>query len=262
MTALQRLEIAQAEWKKVLNPNATPGVPVVNREIALTTPINMQTNVTWGDELKEKAEDTIRIFAANVNGFTLDRRGGQYDNYCRVLKAAQVDIACGQEHNLDTTKSAVRSIIHNTTTLASTPWKFENLYKPGGTFIMSVGSITSRMSDRYQDKWGRWASQTFRGRAGQALVTVYIELIIGLSPSLIFVQDLSVYPSTNSNSSYQVLVTDNPARGTTTAAAQQYSLLLQARERYTQITSSRIPSQLNCVYPTLPVVRTRNTFDR
>ena len=30
LTALQRLEIAQTEWKKVLNPNATPGVPVVN----------------------------------------------------------------------------------------------------------------------------------------------------------------------------------------------------------------------------------------
>ena len=102
LTALQRLEIAQAEWKKVLNPNATPGVPSVNREIVLTT-INRRSKVYWGDELKEKAEDTIRIPAANVNGFTLDRRGGQYDNYCRVLKAAQVDIACGQEHNLDTT---------------------------------------------------------------------------------------------------------------------------------------------------------------
>lgn len=210
LSVLQRLEIAQAEWKKVLNPNATPGAPSVNREIALTT-INMRSNVYWGDELNEKADDIIRILAANVNGFTLDRRGGQYDNYCRVLKAAQVDIACGQEHNLDTTKSAVRSIIHNTTqqhwkrnrtTFASTLLKFENLYKPGGTFVMSVGDITSRMSERYQEKWGRWTSQTFRGRAGNALTVI---------------------------SAYQV-VTDNPARGTTTAAAQQYSLLLHTND--------------------------------
>jgi hypothetical protein len=81
LTALQRLEIAQSEWRKVLNPNATPGAPAVNREILLTT-INMRTNVYWGDELKEKTEGTIRVMAANVNGFSLDRRGGQYDNYC------------------------------------------------------------------------------------------------------------------------------------------------------------------------------------
>ena len=210
LTVLQRLEIAQAEWRKVLNPNTTPGAPAVNREIVLTT-INMRTNVYWGDELKEKAGDTIRVLAANVNGFSLDRRGGQYDNYCRILRALQVDIACGQEHNLDTTKSAVRSILHNTTqqhwqrnriTFASTPLRFENLYKPGGTFVMSVGEITSRLSGRFQDKWGRWTSQTYRGRAGRSLTVI---------------------------SAYQV-VTDNPARGTTTAAAQQYSLLIQTRD--------------------------------
>ena len=207
LTALQCLTIAQAEWKKVLNPNNTPGASAVNREVILTT-TNMRTNAVWGDELKEKAEHTIRILAANVNGFTLDRRGGQYDDYCRELRAAQVNIACGQEHNLDTTKSAVRSILYNTTqqhwqrnciTFASTPLKFENLYKPGGTFIMSIGDITSRLSERFSDKWGRWTSQTYRGRAGRSLTVI---------------------------SAYQV-VTDTPARGTTTAAAQQYSLLLQ-----------------------------------
>jgi ribonuclease HI len=177
----------------------------------MLTTINMRTNAYWGDELKEKAENTIRVMAANVNGFSLDRRGGQYDNYCRVLRAVQVDIACGQEHNLDTTKSVVRSILHNTTqqhwqrnriTFSSTPLKFENLYKPGGTFILSVGNITSRMSECFQDKWGRWTSQTYRGRDGRSLTVI---------------------------SAYQV-VTDHPARGTTTAAAQQYSLLLQTKD--------------------------------
>jgi exonuclease III len=210
LTALQRLEIAQAEWRKVLNPNATPGAPAVNREITLTT-LNMRSNVCWGDELNEKSDNTIRILAANVNGFSMDRRGGQYDNYCRVLRALQVDIACGQEHNLDTTKSAVRSILHNTTqqhwhrnriNFASTPFQFENLYKPGGTFILSVGNITSRLSGRFQDKWGRWTSQTYSGREGRSLTVI---------------------------SAYQV-VTDTPARGTTTAAAQQYSLLLQTQD--------------------------------
>jgi hypothetical protein len=164
-----------------------------------------------GRRAQGKAENTIRVLAANVNGFSLERRGGQYDNYCRVLRAAQVDIACGQEHNLDTTKSVARSILHNTTqqhwqrnriTFSSTPLKFENLYKPGGTLILSVGNITSRMSERFQDRWGRWTSQTYRGRAGHSLTVIL---------------------------AYQV-VTYHPAQGTTTAAAQQYSLLLQTKD--------------------------------
>jgi hypothetical protein len=154
LTAVQCLEVAQAEWRKVLNPNATPGAPAVNREITLTM-LNMRTNIFWGDEqFNEKAEGLIRVMVANVNGFSLDRQGGQYYNYCRALRSTQVDIARGQEHNLDTTKSAVRSILHNTTqqhwqrnwiSFASTPLKFENLFKPGGTFIVSVGNITSRL---------------------------------------------------------------------------------------------------------------------
>jgi hypothetical protein len=36
---------------------------------------------------------------------------------------------------------------------------------------MSIGDVTSRLRDRYQDKWGQWFSQTFQGRAGR-LVTV------------------------------------------------------------------------------------------
>jgi exonuclease III len=213
LNALQRLEIAQTEWRKVLNPNATPGAPAVNRAIILPTS-NMRTNVYWGDEMTDKEEGNIRVLSANVNGFTLDRRGGQYDNYCRVLRAAQVDIACGQEHNLDTIHSSVRSILYNTTQqhwqrnrldFASTPMKFENLYKPGGTFILSVGNITSRLNERFQDKWGRWSSQTFRGSARRSLAVI---------------------------SAYQV-VTDTPARGTTTAAAQQFSLLLQTQDLIT-----------------------------
>jgi hypothetical protein len=101
LSDIQRLEIAQAEWRKVLaaDPNAT-GNPV-NREIVLTAD-NMRTKTFWGDELEEKGEDVLKVYVANVNGFLLDRRGGQFDNFCRMIKEVQADIACGQEHNLDT----------------------------------------------------------------------------------------------------------------------------------------------------------------
>ena len=112
--------------------------------------------------------------------------------------------------------ATVRSILHNTTQqhwhrnrtdFDLTPLKFDNLSKPGGTFILSVGNITSRRSERFRDKWDRWTSQTFRGRAGQSLMVI---------------------------SAYQV-VTDTPARGTTTVAAQQVSLLIQMQEDHLEL---------------------------
>ena len=161
--------------------------------------------------MKEKLENTILVYAANVNGSSLDRCRGQYNNFYKTIKEVQADIVCGQEHNLNTTNTAVRSILNNTTAqhwkrnfinFASTPMTFENLYKPGGAFIMSVGNTTSQLRDRCQDNWGRWTSQNFQGRA-ERLVTVI--------------------------SAYQV-ITDTPAKGTTTAAAQQYSLLKQTND--------------------------------
>ena len=81
LSVIQMIEIAQAEWRKVLaaDPNAT-GNPV-NREIVLTAD-NMRINTFWGDELKEKGDDVLRLYVANVNGFSLDRQGGKYDNFC------------------------------------------------------------------------------------------------------------------------------------------------------------------------------------
>ena len=49
----------------------------------------------------------LRVYAVNVNGFTLDRRGGQFDTYCTMLQEVQADVACGQEHNLDSIQSPV-----------------------------------------------------------------------------------------------------------------------------------------------------------
>ncbi len=65
------------------------------------------------------------------------------------LKATQLDKVCGYHHNLDTTKLAIiqRSNIHKKTTqhIAPTNWstsvstclKFENVFKAGGTLLIS-----------------------------------------------------------------------------------------------------------------------------
>jgi hypothetical protein len=115
---------------------------------------------------------------------------------------------------LDTVQSTVRSILYDTTkqhwkrsriNFSNTPVAFKNQYKPGGTFIMTVGDITGRVRTVYQDKWGRWVCHKLQGRTGRIISII---------------------------SAYQV-VTDFPGKGLITAASQQQSLLIQAQDSIT-----------------------------
>ena len=77
-----------------------------SRPIHLTTE-NMHSNIAWGDILTSKAENITRIYALNVNGLTLDNRGGQFDSLCSLARETQTDIFCCQEHKIDTTNTRV-----------------------------------------------------------------------------------------------------------------------------------------------------------
>ncbi|KAI2495726.1 hypothetical protein MHU86_18785 [Fragilaria crotonensis] len=130
------------------------------------------------------------------------------------MREVQADIICGQEHNLDTVQSTVRSILYDTTkqhwkrsriNFSNTPVAFKNHYKPGGTFMMTVGDITGRVRTVYQDGWGRWVCHKLQGRTGRIISII---------------------------SAYQV-VTDFPGKGLITAASQQQSLLIQAQDNIT-----------------------------
>jgi hypothetical protein len=68
------LTIAQHEWRKVLD--GTKGHEV-RRPILPTT--DAISNSEWGDKCGAKEGNVFRIYVQNVNGLTLDRRGGQYD---------------------------------------------------------------------------------------------------------------------------------------------------------------------------------------
>jgi exonuclease III len=147
----------------------------------------------------------------NVNGLRLDRLGGQFDTQCQVQKEVQADILCGQEHNLDSDQTQVRSILHNTVrqhwpksriVFGTTPISFASMYKPGGTHIISTGDITGRIKHQESDKWGRWVSQTFQGKAHISITVI---------------------------SAYQV-VGKPTVQGSITAASQQQSLLLQNQD--------------------------------
>jgi len=181
---------------------------------AILSSDNYRTNQPWGDTIGDRGPNITRIYSLNVNGLSIDRRGGRFDDLCKVAKEVKADVICGQEHNLDTTRFHVRSVLYDTARqhwdrsrliLGTTPIPFDTNYKPGGTMILSTGDITGRIITQHHDKWGRWTSQTFRG-AGSTNLTVI--------------------------SAYQV-VTDNPLTGLTTAASQQRSILIQSNDMTT-----------------------------
>jgi hypothetical protein len=107
------LEQARNAWNQMFNQSDQRGdiqVLDANRPIQLSLE-NLNNNVKWGDELGAKPEDTTRIYVLNVHGLSLDRRGGHFDDLCKVSKEVQADVLCGQEINVDVTQPMVRSIL-------------------------------------------------------------------------------------------------------------------------------------------------------
>lgn len=184
--------------------------------ITLTQESNqkMRQNKSWGDILGVKTAAITRIYSQNVNGIRLDKDGGQFQELCKIHQEVQADILCIQEHNLDTTQYQVQQIIHQTTrkhwqrsriNIASSPMTFSGTWKPGGTAILSTGSITGRITATGTDTWGRWSYQTFQGQHQRQVTVITI---------------------------YQVVDKFSQDKGTYTAYAQQRNLLIQQGETH------------------------------
>ncbi|KAI2510607.1 hypothetical protein MHU86_3718 [Fragilaria crotonensis] len=206
---------AQAQWKNLFSSSSTHSNEtqyiIPDREPSLLTRKNQQENVPWGDILAEKPVNTTRVYVQNVNGLSFDSRGGQLNDVCKVIQETQVDIFCGQEHNLDVTQMNVRSVLYDTIRqywertkfiAGTTPIPFSTSYKPGGTFLLTTGCLAGRIVNQAQDRWGRWVIQEFSGRSGIKVVIV---------------------------SAYQP-VDKRGHEGTLTVASQHRSLLLQSQD--------------------------------
>lgn len=128
-----------------------------------------QSSKWHGDEINSFKEPThTRIMFHNINGMSL--RGvkgvGMIANEQATL---QVDIQCISEHCLDSSKFQVthtaaevlqaqyagKAIIQ----LSSSSEPAVNTYKPGGTGLLLLGSITGRLEPkgRGSDRMGRWS---------------------------------------------------------------------------------------------------------
>lgn len=207
------LEEAKLKWRQLFS-GSEPRDPISIHRQSSPTLNNFRTNVPWGDPMGPKDPTITRLYSINVNGISLDRRGGTFEDICRSIKEIQADIFCAQEHNLDTSQFKIRSSIFDTArqhwerhriTMGTTPITVETSYKPGGTLIMTVGSLMGRVVKQSRDKWGRWVIQEFTGRGDRRVVI------------------FSVYQPIDKSSQ----------QGKITVAAQQTSLLCLAQDTVT-----------------------------
>jgi exonuclease III len=214
ITPGQRLQLAQNEWAKIFQTRPLNEIHNGHRPILLTQH-NQKQNTPWGDKLQEKENNTTRVYSLNLNGISLDRRGGQFEDLCKIAKEIQADIICCQEHNVDTSKPVVRSILYDTMRhhwqrfrlhTGATAQEFTHWYKPGGTLMFSIENITGRIVDQQKDSMGRWVSQTLKGQNSRQVTII---------------------------SAYQP-VTDSITSGLMTVAAQQRSLLIKSRDTMTE----------------------------
>lgn len=113
------LDRAKTQWKNLFSwptsptnlLNTKPG----RRQPSILTLRNQRTNEPWGNILSgNKTSNLTRVYMENVNGLSIDRRGGQLNDVCEVIQETQANIFCGQEHNLDVTQMRIRSILYDT----------------------------------------------------------------------------------------------------------------------------------------------------
>ncbi|KAI2507029.1 hypothetical protein MHU86_7414 [Fragilaria crotonensis] len=166
--ARQSLESAQAQWKNLFSRNMSQSNLLEDsdqhaRQPSSLTRSNQRENNPWADILTSKAPNCTRVIL--------------YDT--------------------------VKQYWHRTKFIAgTTPIPFRTHYKPGGTFLLTIGSLSGRIIRQTQDRWGRWVVQECVGRSGTKLVIA---------------------------SAYQP-VDKRGQDGNLTVAGQQRSLLLQSQD--------------------------------
>ena len=142
MTPQEQLRTAQTLWAAMFQTSEDNVTIADGHRPIILSRENQKDNAAWGDSLTEKQATITRVYGMNVNGLILDKRGGQLDVLCKVIKEVQADVFCGQEHNLASETTPVRQITYNTVrqhwkrsriTFGTTPIPFPKQYKPGGT---------------------------------------------------------------------------------------------------------------------------------
>lgn len=150
-------------------------------------PTSSVQNEWQGDDIShDKDDNTIRMMFHNVNGLPLKGSEG-LDMFINEQINTQVDLQGIVEHCLDTTKFTVLQTAQDSlrrhykgSTLLQMNSSSESAlhtYKPGGTGIMVLGSLASRLEPKGRggDPMGRWSYIQIRRRQATpiTIVTAY-----------------------------------------------------------------------------------------
>jgi len=135
-----------------------------------------QDNEAFGDKIKEKNENELRILHTNINGIPLAKEDGKNDLIFQALARNQIDIVGFTEVNRYwpnmNEKDRWRQRTHgwwetsNTTIAYNNKDSTNSTFQPGGTMITSIGKPAHRIEETGKDETGlgRWTWQKMKGK--------------------------------------------------------------------------------------------------
>jgi hypothetical protein len=142
-------------------------------------------NVPWGNTLeKDKPEGVFHMYGMNLNGFRLNKKGGDVTEFFVMASSISANFIGCSEHNLDFTQFRVQDTayqaIHNTVehskvVWSDTPITFNNMYKPGGTMSCVISNGVARVKETGSDDMGRWTYIKLAAKDNHVItvITVY-----------------------------------------------------------------------------------------
>ena len=140
---------------------------------------------------ENKLPDITRLYFANVNGLKLDKgTSGELQELCHQMSTIQADIICIAETHLDTEYKDTLGKIHQSVKKAFFPAKsrvqcassrisYGREWKPGGTALITRGSIVGRHCASGSDEYGRWAWTQLAAQGHRVLIISCYQVCVG-----------------------------------------------------------------------------------
>ena len=157
-----------------------------------SVPLDPSPTQSYGDSIRFKAPNTIRIFFQNVKGLTHSTTMEDYRYYLSCIQGYDIDIAglsetntCWAHYHLTSDfRATVRShyrqnkIVFGTVSPLVDPCKDSETFQSGGNLTMALGGMASRVSGSdIVDPTGlaRWSGFTLEGTEGRkmSIITAY-----------------------------------------------------------------------------------------
>ena len=190
-----------------------------NKETKLRKPAklsdqNKQCNNPWGDLSSIPPLESFRFASNDINGISYNANCSDLQCICNRMDAIGADLVCLQETKLDTQKTKVRNTITSTVkhlwqrsdvVTATSRIDTGSINKPGGTMLVSHSDMTSKITTRYNDPYGRWAAVSYSCIGGKNITVVSCYQVCEKSDS-------------------------DPTKGETTAYKQQQKMLRYANK--------------------------------